>query len=95
MRHKNPGEQFGLQGHYDPATHTYLPIKESEVAVPSDMMALGDGFDPNGILMRRPVADMEQYGNILTRHLVETAVEKCGGWRSNSAAPGGSKLVWG
>ena len=26
---------------------------------------------------------------------VETAVEKCGGWRSNSAAPGGSKLVWG
>jgi hypothetical protein len=27
--------------------------------------------------------------------LVETAVEKCGGWRSNSAAPGGSKLVWG
>jgi len=27
--------------------------------------------------------------------LLETAVEKCGGWRSNSAAPGGSKLVWG
>ena len=27
--------------------------------------------------------------------LMETAVEKCGGWRSNSAAPGGSKLVWG
>jgi regulator of protease activity HflC (stomatin/prohibitin superfamily) len=26
---------------------------------------------------------------------VETAVEKCGGWRSNSAAPGGSKLVSG
>jgi len=26
---------------------------------------------------------------------VETAVEKCGGWRSNSAAPGGSKCVSG
>jgi len=79
MRHKNPGEQFGLQGHYNPATHIYLPIKESEVAVPSDMMALGDSFDPNGILMRRPIADMEQYGNILNRHQGKANVVFCDG----------------
>ena len=29
------------------------------------------------------------------RELMETAVEKCGGWRSNSAAPGGSKRILG
>lgn len=79
MRRKDPAEQFGLQGHYSPATHIYLPIKESEVAVPSDMMSLGDGFDPNGILMRRPVADMEQYGNILTRHQGKANVVFCDG----------------
>jgi prepilin-type N-terminal cleavage/methylation domain-containing protein len=55
LRRNNPTNQFGLQGHYNPVTQTYLPISESEVAVPSDMMAIGDGFDPNGILMRRVV----------------------------------------
>jgi hypothetical protein len=30
-----------------------------------------------------------------TGYLLQTAVEKCGGWRSNSAAPGGSKLLQG
>ena len=29
----------------------------------------------------------------LKKSCLETAVEKCGGWRSNSAAPGGSKLI--
>jgi hypothetical protein len=31
----------------------------------------------------------------LAKDAVQTAVEKCGGWRSNSAAPGGSKLLQG
>jgi prepilin-type processing-associated H-X9-DG protein len=79
MRHKDPSEQFGLQGHYNPVTHVYLPIKESEVAVPSDMMTLGDGFDPNGILMRRPVVDYEGFGNILTRHRGKANVVFCDG----------------
>jgi prepilin-type processing-associated H-X9-DG protein/prepilin-type N-terminal cleavage/methylation domain-containing protein len=76
---KSPAEQFGLQGHFNPATLLFRPIMESEVAVPSDMMALGDGFDPNGVLMRRPVADMEQYGNILTRHQGRANVIFCDG----------------
>jgi hypothetical protein len=77
MRLKIPTKQFGLQGHYNPITHIYLPVKESEVAVPSDMMALGDGFDAIGVLMRRPVAAMEQYGNILTRHQGKANVVFC------------------
>jgi prepilin-type processing-associated H-X9-DG protein len=79
MRPKNAEQQFGLQGHYDPATRIYRPIKESEVTAPSDMICLGDGFDPNGILMRRPVADMEQYGNISTRHQGKANVVLCDG----------------
>jgi prepilin-type processing-associated H-X9-DG protein/prepilin-type N-terminal cleavage/methylation domain-containing protein len=68
MRRTHPTNQFGLQGHYDPTTDTYHPVKESEVVAPSDMMALGDGFDPNGILMRRRVEDLEEFGNTQTRH---------------------------
>jgi prepilin-type processing-associated H-X9-DG protein/prepilin-type N-terminal cleavage/methylation domain-containing protein len=79
MRHKNPSEQFGLQGHYNPVTQVYLPIKETEVAAPSDMITLGDGFDPNGILMRRPVADFEGFGNVLTRHRGKANVVFCDG----------------
>jgi prepilin-type processing-associated H-X9-DG protein len=77
MRPKIPAEQFGLQGHYNPVTHGYLPIKETEVAAPSDMLALGDGFDPNGILMRRPVAELEGFGNVLTRHRGKANVVFC------------------
>ena len=76
---KNPSSQFGLQGHYNPITHTYLPITESEVAVPSDMMAIGDGFDPNGLFMRRNLADLEELGNALTRHQGKANVVFCDG----------------
>jgi len=79
LRDKDVAEQFGLQGHFDLATHTYLPIKDSEVLAPSDMLALGDGFDPNGILMRRPVSEMVQYGNVLTRHRGRANVTFCDG----------------
>jgi prepilin-type processing-associated H-X9-DG protein/prepilin-type N-terminal cleavage/methylation domain-containing protein len=77
--HVAPTNQFGLQGHFNPKTHAYLPIRESEIIVPSDMLAIGDGFDPNGILMRRPVAGMEQLGNVLTRHPGKANVVFCDG----------------
>lgn len=77
LQRKDPASQFGLQGHYDPKTHLYRPIGESEVAVPSDMMAIGDGFEPNGILMRRDLADLEQFGNTMTRHQGKANVVFC------------------
>jgi len=43
------------------------------------MMAIGDGFDPNGILMRRPVADFEQFGNVRTRHQGKANLVFCDG----------------
>ncbi|HZR18688.1 MAG TPA: prepilin-type N-terminal cleavage/methylation domain-containing protein [Verrucomicrobiae bacterium] len=79
MQRNNPTNQLGLQGHYNPVTHSYLPINESEVAVPSGMMALADGFDPNGILMRRRVADLEECGNTMTRHQGKANVVFCDG----------------
>lgn len=79
LQRNNPSNQFGLQGHYDSRTHTYLPINESEVATPSDMMAIGDGFEPNAILMRRNIADLEEFGNTLARHQGKANVMFCDG----------------
>jgi len=76
---QSPINQFGLQGHDNPITHTYLPIRESEVAVPNDMIAMGDGFDPNGIFMRRNLVDLEEFGNTLTRHQGKANVVFCDG----------------
>jgi len=76
---RNPANQFGLQGHYDPTTHTYQPIKESEVAVPSDMMAIGDCFEANAIFQRRNFEMLEGFGNTLTRHQGKANVVFCDG----------------
>jgi prepilin-type processing-associated H-X9-DG protein/prepilin-type N-terminal cleavage/methylation domain-containing protein len=79
MQRNDPTNQSGLQGHYDPITHTYLPIRESEVVAPSEMLAIGDGFDPNGILMRRNIVDLEESGNTRTRHQGKANVVFCDG----------------
>lgn len=79
MQRTDPANQFGLQGHYDPITQIYQPIKESEVVAPSDMMALGDGFDPNGVFMRRRVVDLERFGNTMSRHQGKANVVFCDG----------------
>ena len=73
----NPAHQFGLQGHFDPITHTYRPITESEVAVPSDMMAIGDCFEANAIFQRRNLEVLEEFGNTLTRHQGKANVVFC------------------
>jgi len=41
------------------------------------------------------VLPVDECERLLRAAEVETAVEKCGGWRSNSAAPAGSKLTLG
>jgi prepilin-type processing-associated H-X9-DG protein/prepilin-type N-terminal cleavage/methylation domain-containing protein len=79
LRSRDPTNQFGLQGHYDAITHTYTPIAASEVAAPSDMMAIGDSFDSSGLFLRRKLADLEQFGNILTRHQGKANVVFCDG----------------
>ncbi len=65
---RNPDQMFGLQGHYSLKTKNITPIAESEVVAPGDMMAIGDGFEGNGLLRRCPIDFFEPFGNILTRH---------------------------
>jgi prepilin-type processing-associated H-X9-DG protein/prepilin-type N-terminal cleavage/methylation domain-containing protein len=40
----NPTDSLGLSGHYSPGRGTWTPIAESEVAIPSEMMAIGEVF---------------------------------------------------
>lgn len=76
---KPPNQMFGLQGHYSLQTKYIKPIAESEVVSPSDMTAIGDGFEGNGLLRRSPIDFFEQFGNILTRHQGRANVVFCDG----------------
>ena len=75
----------GLQGHYNSDTHILTPIQESEVAVPSDMMAIGDSFIGGAEFNRdkmgegTPADDMLTRGNALTRHQGKANVVFCDG----------------
>jgi prepilin-type processing-associated H-X9-DG protein len=68
---------FGLGGRYSRISHTFIPITESEVIAPSDMIAIGDSFDGTIILSRADVTENEKYGNILTRHQGKANVVFC------------------
>jgi len=70
---------FGLIGHYDYTSETFSPIGESEVAVPSDMMAIGDGFNSSISLERQDLTTLENYGNALTRHQGKANAVFCDG----------------
>jgi len=76
---------FGLQGHHDSDLHIVTPIQESEVAVPSDMMAIGDSFNGSVEFRREklgegtPADDMRTCGNTLTRHQGKANVVFCDG----------------
>jgi len=76
---------FGLQGHPMSPVDIYKPITESEVADPSDMMAIGDSFYGGGEFRRgklgegTPAEDMLTCGNILARHRGKANVVFCDG----------------
>lgn len=70
---------FGFLGHYAASTGTYTPIEESEVVVPSDMIAIGDCFDSGGWLERRGLSWFESYGNTFARHQGRANVMFCDG----------------
>jgi len=75
----NPSNNLGLQGHYDANSRLYTPITEAEVAVPSDMMAIGDSYDGGIDFPRRKLAGVERFGNMLTRHKGKANVLFCDG----------------
>jgi prepilin-type processing-associated H-X9-DG protein/prepilin-type N-terminal cleavage/methylation domain-containing protein len=59
---------FGLLGDYSQGSARRVPIEESKVVDPSDMIAMGDCFDGSDILMREDLADFEKVGNVFSRH---------------------------
>jgi prepilin-type processing-associated H-X9-DG protein/prepilin-type N-terminal cleavage/methylation domain-containing protein len=69
----------GLGGLYSRVSHIFIPITESEVVVPSDMMAIGDSFDGTIVLSRVAVAENVKYGNIFVRHQGKANVVFCDG----------------
>jgi prepilin-type processing-associated H-X9-DG protein/prepilin-type N-terminal cleavage/methylation domain-containing protein len=79
LKPRSPTNQFGLQGRRDLKTQLYTPIAESEVAVPSDMIAIGDSLDGSSLFAWRILADMARFGNILTRHQGKANVVFCDG----------------
>ena len=74
----NNDVHFGLKAHFDPNSNRIFPIGESEIANPSDMMAMGDG-DGFNYFMRGNLAEMEKHQNILTRHQGHANVVFCDG----------------
>jgi prepilin-type N-terminal cleavage/methylation domain-containing protein/prepilin-type processing-associated H-X9-DG protein len=75
----NITNEFGLEGHFNSGLHAFTPITESEVAVPSDMIAIGDCYNASVEFTRRKLAEAENYGNILTRHQGKANVVFCDG----------------
>ena len=69
---------LGLLGHYVQSSDTYSPIGESEVANPSDMMAMGDSFG-GGIVFKRNEYEIVTHANEMTRHQGKANVVFCDG----------------
>ena len=68
---------LGLLGHFDSVSGKSASIQESEVASPSDMMALGESFDGR-ISFDRNLNGMDKFGN-LNRHQGKANVVFCDG----------------
>jgi prepilin-type processing-associated H-X9-DG protein/prepilin-type N-terminal cleavage/methylation domain-containing protein len=75
----NATNHFGLQGQFDDTLQVWTPVAESQVAAPSDMMAIGDCFEGSVEFDRRKLAEAQHYGNILTRHQGKANVVFCDG----------------
>jgi len=58
---------------------TRARIRESEVACPSEMMAIGDSFDGSMDFMRTPSDELVRYGNTFSRHQGKANVLFCDG----------------
>ena|ERR1035437_5018739 len=77
----NKTNALGLFGHYPVGGYSWdqtTPIAESEISVPSDMMAIVDSFDGFIALFRYPLASFTD-GNTLTRHQGKANVLFCDG----------------
>ncbi len=75
----NVTNDFGLQGQFDGKLRVFMPITENQVAVPSDMMAIGDCLNGSVEFDRDELAKAQYFGNFLTRHGGKANVLFCDG----------------
>jgi prepilin-type processing-associated H-X9-DG protein/prepilin-type N-terminal cleavage/methylation domain-containing protein len=75
----NGTNHFGLQGQFDSRLRIWTPINETQVAVPSEMMAIGDSVNGGVEFTRGNLAEARYYGNFLTRHQGRANVLFCDG----------------
>lgn len=73
----NTTNAFGLEGHYDDQLQTWTPITEAEVAIPSDMIAIGDSYNAAIQFNRDKLADIADRGNFFMRHRGKVNVLLC------------------
>ena len=74
----NATDHFGLQGQFDVRLRIWMPISETQVTVPSDMMAIGDCVN-GSVEFDRDLTQASYYGNFLTRHQGKANVAFCDG----------------
>jgi prepilin-type N-terminal cleavage/methylation domain len=75
----NTTDHFGLQGQFDNKLRVWKPLNESQVIVPSDMMAIGDCSDGSVQFAREKLDQAPYRGNFLTRHRGKVNVLFCDG----------------
>ena len=75
----NPTNALGLMGHFVSFSALFEAIKESEVPVPSDMMAIGDSFGGGVFFMRMSLGYLDRTGRASARHHGRVIVAFCDG----------------
>lgn len=75
----SPTNALGLMGHFSSFTELFKPIKESEVIVPSDMIAIGDSLLGGAFLTRQELSYLDQNGRASSRHQGKLDVVFCDG----------------
>ena len=75
----SPTNALGLMGHFVSFSALFEPIKESEVPVPSDMMAIGDSLRGGAYFMRESLDFLDRTGRASARHHGKVNVAFCDG----------------
>jgi len=75
----SPTNTLGLMGHYISLSALFEPIRDSEVAVPSDMMAIGDSFHGGVFFVREDLTILDRNGRASSRHRGGVNVAFCDG----------------
>ena len=71
---------LGLSGHYDSNSSSYTPINESEIASPTEMIAIADGFTGGVAFEHENLVELTDFnGNTPVRHQGKANVVFCDG----------------